>query len=94
MVPSFSLRSDLPRAIKEVSKVVNLDWINNQVCSLSQNIYVITNLFITNNYLLELIRKIIFTNYFSEFIHQVAIKFRFRKTLQNKCFESDITFRY
>ena len=51
-----------------------------------ENIYVITNLFITNNYLLEMIRKIIFTNYFSEFIHQVAIKFRFRKTLQKKCF--------
>ena len=49
-------------------------------------IYVITNLFITNNYLLEMMRKIIFTNYFSDFIHQVAIKFRFRKTLQKKCF--------
>ena len=42
---------------------------------LSHNIYVITNLFITNNnYLFVMIRKIIFTNYFSEFIHQVAIK--------------------
>ena len=39
------------RAIKEVSKVVNLGWINNQASRLSQNIYVITNLFITNNYL-------------------------------------------
>ena len=53
--------------------MVNLDWINNQACSLSQNIYVITKLFITKNYLLEMIRKIIFTNYVSEFIHQVAI---------------------
>ena len=37
--------------------------------------------FITKNYLLEMIRKIIFTNYFSEFIYQVAIKFnqRFRE---------------
>ena len=42
-------------AIKEVSKFVNLDWIHNQACSLSQNIYVITNLFITNNYLFEMI---------------------------------------
>ena len=33
------------RAIKEVSKAVNLDWINNQACSLSQKIYVITNFF-------------------------------------------------
>ena len=37
-----------------------------------------------------MIRKIIFTNYFSEFIHKVAIKFRFRKALQKKCFRSDI----
>ena len=86
MVPSFSLSRTYRRAIKEVSKVVNLDWMNNQACSLSQNIYVITNIFITNNYLLEMIRKIISTNYFSEFIHQVAIKFRFRKTLQKKFF--------
>ena len=32
------------RAFKEVRKAVNLDWINNQACSLSQNIYVLTNL--------------------------------------------------
>ena len=86
MVPSFSLRPDLLSSNQRVSEVVNLDWINNQACSSSQNIYVITNLFIKNNYLLEMIRKIIFTNYFSEFIHQVAIKFRFRKSLQKKCF--------
>ena len=36
------------RAIKEVSIAVNLAWINSQACRLSQNIYVITNLFITN----------------------------------------------
>ena len=46
-------------AIKVLSKIVNLDWINNQACSLSQNIYVITNLFIKNNYIFEMIRKII-----------------------------------
>ena len=34
------------RAIKEVSKVVNLDWVNNQACSLSLNIYVIKVLYI------------------------------------------------
>ena len=66
MVPSFSLKTDLRRAIKEVSKAVNLDWSNNQACHLSQNIYVKTNLFITNNYLFKMVRKIIFTNYFSE----------------------------
>ena len=32
-----------------------------------------------------MIRKINFTNYFSEFIHQVPIKFRFWKALQKKC---------
>ena len=45
--PSYSLRwyrhsvwsPTYRRAIKEVSKAVNLDWINNQGCSLSQNIY-------------------------------------------------------
>ena len=42
------------RAIKELSKAVHLDWINNQACRLSQNIYVITDLFITNNYLFEI----------------------------------------
>ena len=89
MVPSFS--PTYRRAIKELNKVVNLVWISNTACSLSQNIYVIINLFITNNYLDEMMRKIIFTNYFSEFIYQVAIKFR--KTLQKKCFKSDIIFR-
>ena len=33
--------------------------------------------YITNNYLFKMIRKIIFTNYFSEFIHLVPLKFRF-----------------
>ena len=73
MVPSFNLRPDLPRAIKEVSKAANLDWNYNQACSLSQSIYIITNLFITKNYRFEMIRKIIFTNYFSEFIHQIKV---------------------
>ena len=74
---AYSFPGPARGAIKEVSKAINLDWINNQACRLSQNIYVITNLFITNNYLFEMIRTIIFTNYFSEFIHQVPIKFRF-----------------
>ena len=51
------------------------------------------NLFITNNYLFEIMRKPIFTKYLSEFIHQVAIKIRFRKALQKKCFQSDIILR-
>ena len=39
----------------------------------------------------EMIRKIIFTNYFSACIHQVAIKFRFRNALHKKCFQYDIS---
>ena len=58
----------------------------------SVTIYVITNLFITNNYLLEMIR-IIFFSIFSEFIYKVALKFRFLKALQKKYFQSDITFK-
>ena len=42
--PFFGLRPDLPCAIKEVSKVVNLDWINNHACRLTQNIYVFTSI--------------------------------------------------
>ena len=41
-----------------------------------------------------MIRKIIFTNYFSEFIYQVLKKIRFWKALQKKCFQSDIIFRH
>ena len=33
-------------------------------------------------------------NYFFEFIYQVAIKFKFRKVLQKKRFQSDIIFRH
>ena len=36
MVPSFCLSPAYRRAIKEVSKAVNLDWINNQACRLSK----------------------------------------------------------
>ena len=52
MVPSFSLRLDLPSC--------NL---RGKLSSLSQNIYVITNLFITNNYIFG-IRKIFFNQLF------------------------------
>ena len=65
-----------------------------KTCRLSHNIYVITNLFITNNYLFKMIRKIIFTNYFSEFIHQVAINSGSERPLLKKCFQSDIIFRH
>ena len=45
-------------------------------------------LFISKYNLFQMIRKIIFTNYFTAFIHLVAIKFSFRKVLQKKCFKS------
>ena len=44
--------------------MVNLDWINNQACSLSQNNDVITSLFYIEQLSFEMIRKIIFTDYF------------------------------
>ena len=48
----------------------------------------------TNNYLFEMIRKIIFTNYFSEFIQASRHKIQDLKALQKKCFQSDIIFRH
>ena len=75
MVLSFSLKPDLPSCNLRGKQAVNLALINNQACRVLPNIYVITNLFITNNYLFVMIRKIILINYFSEFKHQVAIEF-------------------
>ena len=94
MVSSFGLRPDLPSCNGRGKQVVNLDSINNQASSLSQNIYFITNLLITNNYSFEMIRKTIFTNYVSVFTDQVAIKYRFIEVLQKKCFQSDIIFTH
>ena len=71
--------------VKEVGKVVNLDWINNQACSLSLNICY--NKYFYNEQLSSSNDKENHIyQYFSEFVHQVAIKFRFRKTSQKKCF--------
>ena len=73
MMVSFVL-SFFPRDV--LDEILNLiesvsedfpSYFNNQACSLSHNIYVITRLFITNNNLFEMKRKIIFTNYVSEF---------------------------
>ena len=50
----YCLKGSLnPKQPTNLRTLINLDWINNQVCSLSQNIYVITNPFITNNYAVE-----------------------------------------
>ena len=81
------------RAIEEVSKTVNLDWVKHQACRLSPYICIITYLFISNYYLLKDLGKS-FYRFFSDFIHQVAIKFKFQKALLSKGFPSDIIFLY
>ena len=40
--PSLSLSPDPRRAIKEVCKVINRDWVNHQASSLSHNIHVVS----------------------------------------------------
>ena len=45
-----------------------------------------TNFFIKNNYLIEMIRRIIITNYFSEFIHQSRHKIQVQKGLAEEVF--------
>ena len=75
------------RAIKEESKVANSDWVGHQACSLLQYINVIAKLFI-------IIIIIIRANNLLQFIHQVTIEFRFRKSLAQKRFKSNLEFRY
>ena len=57
------------RAIKEGSKVINRDWVNNYACSLSYNIYVVPNLFISKNDFTKLGSEVIASIYFSKFIY-------------------------
>ena len=65
------------RAIIEETIAVNHDWIYNQVCRLSHDIQVISNLYITFDNLFELITKIRFSNNSFEFINPITIKYRF-----------------
>ena len=81
-------------AIKEESKVYNRDWVDHQACSLLQYINVIANLFIMGNYFNELRWKIIRANNLLQFIHQITIEFRFRKSLAQERFKSNLEFRY
>ena len=46
--PSFCLRTTQRRAIKEESKIINYDSVNNHAYSLPQNYYVVTDLFVAN----------------------------------------------
>ena len=50
------------------SKVVYRDWVNNQACSQSHNIHVVSGSFVTNDYFPKLIRKI-WTNNVSKLIY-------------------------
>ena len=81
------------RAIKEESKVANRNWVDHQACSLLQYINVIANLFIMGNYFNELRWKIIRATNLLQLIHQVTIEIRFRKSLVQKRFKSNLEFR-
>ena len=81
------------RAITEESKVANRDLVDYQACSLLQYINVIANLFIMGNYFDELRWKIIRANNLLQFIHQVTIEIRFRKSLVQERFKSNLEFR-
>ena len=59
--------SKAQRTTKEGSKVINRDWVNYHACSLSYDIYVVSNLYISKNDFTKLSAKIIASIYFSEF---------------------------
>ena len=82
------------RAIKEENKVANREWVDHLTCSMLQYITVIANLFIMGNYFNELRWKIIRANNRLQFIHQVTIEFRFRKSLAQESLKSNFEFRY
>ena len=82
------------RAIKEESKVANRDWVDHQAWSLLQYINVIANLLIIGNYFNKLRWKIIRANNLFQSIHQVTIELRFRNSLAQERFKSNLEFRY
>ena len=55
-------------AVKEGSKVINRDWFNSHACSMSYNIYVVPNQFISKNDFTKLGTELIASIYLSEFI--------------------------
>ena len=81
------------RAIKEENKVANRDWVDHQAGSLLQYANVKANIFIMGNYFKELLYKIIGTIILLQFIHQVTIEFRFRKSVAQERFNSSLQFR-
>ena len=64
--------------MKELCKAINSDWVNHQACSLSHNIHVVSDSFVTNDYIPKMIRQISSINNFLKFVHLVAIKYKFR----------------
>ena len=56
------------------------------------NIKAIANSFITVNKFSELLRKVRFTYNFSKDVYTVTVKFGFRYTLLQKCFQTDAIF--
>ena len=82
------------RAIKEESKVAKRDWVGHQPCRLLQYINAIANLFIMGNYFNELRWKMIRANNLLQFIQQVTIEPRFRKSLAPERFKSNLELRY
>ena len=81
-------------AIKVESKIANRDWVDHQTWSLLQYMNVIANLFIMGNYFNVLRWNFFRANNLLQFIHQVTIEFRFRKSLAQERFKFNLEFRY
>ena len=71
--------------------MANRYLVDHQACSLLQYNNVIANLFIIGNYFNELLIR---ANKLLPFIHQDTIEFRFRKSLVQERFKSNLEFKY
>ena len=80
--------------MKEESTIANRDRVDHQACSLLQYINVKVDILKIGNYFNELRWKIIRANNLLQFIHQVIIEFRFRKSLAQERFKSNLELRY
>ena len=95
LVPNLCPRSPTHRrAIKEESNVANHEWVEHQACSMLQYINVIASLFIMGIYFNKLSCIKIKANNLFQFIHQVTIKFRFRKSLAQERLKSNLEFSW
>ena len=57
-----------------------------------QNMYVVTYIFVPSDIYFSILTKIRFTKNHSELLDYVAIKFRFRETFLQTCFQTSIVF--